>query len=426
MTVNTVERGNSLENSKNGEKPKQSTIAVLDGVRAFACFAVICYHVNHLTVNHLWSSAQMGSILSNTLQSGFSGVTLFFILSGFLLFMTYARSLLFDEAWPQMKRFYLRRIFRILPGYYVSLVLMVLIFHREYLQFDHLGQLSLFFSFLMDATAQTYQKLNGPFWTLAIEWQFYMFLPLLALGLRWIVQRGSLRRRLTTLLVCLGVLILWGVSVRQWGSNWQQSPYQAAFLPVWLHNTLFFIFYGHSGKYLEDFSIGMIISVLYALFQYAPEHAISRFLPKGSRLFWFAGLLCLFFAVSWPFSSYTYVAWHLFGPHQGMAEVPYSLGYGLCVMGILFGARDLQWFWQLRPLRWLGMLSYGLYMWHLPLIFVFTSYIEPWMRSWNHMLVYSLIWLWVIAIAIPTSYVFHLLIEQPWIKIGSRLVGKKS
>jgi len=334
--------------------------------------------------------------------------------------------LLFDEAWPQMKRFYLRRIFRIWPGYYVSLVLMILLFRRDYIHFDHLDQLFLFFTFLMDSGSKTFQALNGPFWTLAVEWQFYMLLPVLVLGLRWIVQRGSLRRRLTTLLLCLGGVILWGVLTRRWGYSWQQHPQQASILPMWLHNILFFFVYGQSGKYLEDFAIGMIICVFYTLSQYAPEHPISRFLPKGSRIFWFAGLLCLFFAATWSTISFRSVLGPLFGSHQWLSEIPYVSGYGLCVLGILFGPRDLQWFWQWRPLRWLGLLSYGLYMWHLPLIFIFSSYIEHWFNGWNHELVYSFYWLWVVAFIIPFCYIFHLLVEQPWMKIGSRLVGKKS
>ena len=47
---------------------------------------------------------------------GESGVIFFFLLSSFLLFLPYAKALLFEDPWPSLRRFYLRRIFRILPG----------------------------------------------------------------------------------------------------------------------------------------------------------------------------------------------------------------------------------------------------------------------------------------------------------------------
>src|SRR5690349_20215062 len=134
------------------ESGKPSTILALDGVRVFATIAVITFHINSLVANNLWDKP------SNPLSSAFetfggSGVTLFFVLSGFLLFMPYANALLFQEHWPSTRRFYLRRVLRILPGYYVALALMILLFQRQYLQPDHWRDLLLFFTFFMDSSA---------------------------------------------------------------------------------------------------------------------------------------------------------------------------------------------------------------------------------------------------------------------------------
>src|ERR1700733_908920 len=110
----------------------KNTIIVLDGVRAFACLSVISYHINHLTQgNHIWDEHDVGPIISSIALAGSYGITLFFILSGFLLFMPYAKSLLFDAPWPSLQRYYVRRIFRIWPGYYISLGLLVLFLHRD-------------------------------------------------------------------------------------------------------------------------------------------------------------------------------------------------------------------------------------------------------------------------------------------------------
>src|SRR5436305_14999883 len=196
----------------------KKTIAVLDGVRAIAFLCVLTFHIDIVTKGlKLWDAATIGPIASGVAMAGWSGVTLFFVLSGFLLFMPYAKAILFNDEWPQMGRFYLRRMLRILPGYYVALFLLILLFDRQYLRLDHWKEMALFLTFLMDATRLTFRKLNGPFWTLAVEWQYYMLLPWLALGFRWVCQRlgrASLQRRWWTLVGCLCAVMVWGVAIR--------------------------------------------------------------------------------------------------------------------------------------------------------------------------------------------------------------------
>src|SRR5258708_17433605 len=100
-------------------KPKNHLLA-LDGVRAIACLLVIMFHVTLLTHNRsLWEpSGNKQLVLAAVLNFGQSGVILFFLLSSFLLFLPFAKALLFDEKWPSISRFYMRRLFRIVPGYY--------------------------------------------------------------------------------------------------------------------------------------------------------------------------------------------------------------------------------------------------------------------------------------------------------------------
>src|SRR5438876_5186510 len=200
--------------------PKQNTIAILDGVRAFACLLVIWYHIYQTPRNlHIWDpQSSTHPLLDSFLYFGKYGVTLFFVLSGFLLFMPYAKALLFEKTWPSVRQFYLRRVFRIIPAYYLSLILIVLLFQQQYLQPQHWNELALFFTFLMDSSYATFKQLNPPFWTLAVEWQYYMLLPLLVLGMRVIVWRVKQDYRLPTAVACILVLIAWGLFSRYFGT----------------------------------------------------------------------------------------------------------------------------------------------------------------------------------------------------------------
>src|SRR6266487_1660046 len=87
--------------------PKNARIAVLDGVRAVAVILVLTYHINRVSGDNLWNMADY-PLASSVSTAGSSGVLLFFVLSGFLLFLPYAKSLLFDSVWPSARSFYLR------------------------------------------------------------------------------------------------------------------------------------------------------------------------------------------------------------------------------------------------------------------------------------------------------------------------------
>jgi peptidoglycan/LPS O-acetylase OafA/YrhL len=252
------------------DHPRDSIVA-LEGVRAIACLTVIWYHINLATKGPqsaqrigVWSPQDVGPLLSELAHVGWCGVTLFFVLSGFLLFLPYARSMLFDTPWPGLRRFYLRRMFRIWPGYFASLALLILLAYPEYLRPERWQEFLLFVTFFMDSSSKTFDHLNGPYWTLAVEWQYYILLPFLAWGMRWIVARGSLSRRLWMLGGCLLAMMAWGLLARvifweySWGGKVSGQP---AF--EWAQ----FFLYGRNGKYLEDFAVGMGASVIYVLAQ---------------------------------------------------------------------------------------------------------------------------------------------------------------
>jgi peptidoglycan/LPS O-acetylase OafA/YrhL len=398
----------------------KKTITVLDGVRAIACLSVISYHINYFMNQKYGLSRAFGKIGGVLGLAGWSGVTLFFVLSGFLLFMPYAKAMFFEKQWPSIRTFYFRRALRILPGYYVALFLLILLEYPEYLHLDHLKQLLLFLTFLMDAPL-TYQHINGPFWTLAVEWQYYMLLPLLALAFAWVVRHGSSpQSRLKLIICCLAVMVLWGLGTRYIGRYYEMHPTETFLVPRSIFDKILLIIYGSSGKYFEDFAIGMLACTLYVYTRSASlEVALSRHINSVSFWLWGTGILLLFFmSIFSIFPALSFLRPYI-GVHNWLCEMGYALGYGLCVTSVLFGERGLRMLFDGRIIRGLGQISYSLYIWHIPILLLFKDKIinASHLRFSSAYILYCLC---VLLVIIPVCYVFYRVVELPWMRIAQR------
>ncbi len=360
-----------------------------------------------------------------------SGVTLFFVLSGFLLFMPYAKALLHPQApWPLARHFYLRRVFRIIPAYYVCLFLLILISQRQYLQPAHWPELGLFLSFFHESSSITYQKINGPFWTLGVEWQFYMLLPLLVLGMRFIVRHVCKERstlhRVWTVAGCLGCLVAWGLFARYWGYYFTVHPSATLLVPRSVLNVVLFFTYGSYGKFLEDFAVGMLLSLLFVYAkQVNSQGRLDQSIRRLSHWLWGTGILSLVFVAMWHYNLLYWPVWSfssLFDQaFNWLGELGFSLGFGLCILAILFGPVALKRPFGWKPLRWIGLISFSLYMWHLPLLIFFMTQVANQVQGWNRYAVFGLYWLWALLVIIPFSALSFLLIEKPGMRLGSQI-----
>jgi peptidoglycan/LPS O-acetylase OafA/YrhL len=403
----------------------KESIPALDGVRAIACLMVIAYHISLMARDtHLWRE-DGDTLVTALMLGGNAGVTLFFVLSGFLLFLPYANALLFDQPWPDARRFYLRRALRIIPGYYFSLLLIVLLAHPEYLQPARWGQLLLFPIFLMDSTRATFQQLNGPYWTLAIEWQFYLLLPLIALGIlgvtrlaeRWLQTLACPEKRFWVIIACLLGMAGWGVFTRYWGAYFMAHPTATFLVPRGILNIALFFSYGTDGKFLEDFAIGMLAGLLYTFLRRHARPLAAHTARRYSRWLWPCGMLLLLVMVL----QYAPALSGLVRPYSWLSELGFSVGFGCCILAILFDVAALRRCFEWTPLRWVGLISYSLYIWHLPLLNAFQRNIGPSLTSLPHLLAYSLYWVWVAAIVFPFAFAVYQLIEKPGMQLSSRL-----
>ncbi len=410
-----------------GKQDGKNSIAVLDGVRAVAILMVIIFHVNRITGDNLWSQ-QSNPLASSISTAGGTGVTLFFVLSGFLLFMPYAKALLFKTPWPLARVFYLRRVLRIIPAYYVSLFLIIIFFHPEYLQRSHLQDLALFLTFFMDSSSSTFRMLNGPYWTLATEWQFYMILPLIALVIAFLVKRVSQEKRLKAVTFCLLGIIAGGLFVRYWGIYFQNNWNQTFLVPRSVLNVISFFAYGITGKYTEDFAVGMLISLCFVYSQ-RPDTG-GKLLNRARRLsswLWAGGILLLVFSYMWHFNDASQGWSFLNGIHpyyDWLSDIILAIGYGACIVAILFGPASLKRPFESRCLRWIGLISYSLYIWHLPLLILLMNHLPTLLPAMNRYTIYGIYWLWVLLIVVPVAVLSYVLIEKPWMNLGDILRRK--
>jgi peptidoglycan/LPS O-acetylase OafA/YrhL len=422
-----------------GDINKQnSTISSLDGIRAIACLIVVVFHMTLIMGQdlHIWAPARMPRVVASLAYAGETGVNLFFVLSGFLLFLPFAKALLFDTVWPATWTFYLRRMLRILPAYYVSLLLMILTFHPEFLQREHFSDLLMFLLLFMDSSPTAFKKINGPFWTLAVEWQFYLFLPLIAAGIAFLVWKIPRQWRLLALVGCLVVLMGWGLLTRYLGIYLTLHPEETFGLPRVVINASLFLFYGVPssgvhGKFLEDFAVGMLVSTLYLYAQTKGAlHRSTMLLRRLSPWIFATGLLFLGFMVAWKYDLQTPHTWHFLDPviglYQYYGQWGFGLGYGACILAILFGAGWLRKPFEWTPLRWIGLISYGLYMWHLLLLESFTNVLQniPGWSQMPHVLTYGMYWGWLFIFIVPGVVLLFAFVEKPWIQVSDRWTRK--
>jgi peptidoglycan/LPS O-acetylase OafA/YrhL len=179
--------------------------AGLDGLRGIAIFTVLIFHFGHVDPNT--GSTPLVRGLLQAVHGGWVGVELFFVLSGFLItdILLKARRRSPGEA---LRRFWSRRFLRILPVYYG--LLLVCLFLLPALKADfELGPLrerqlwlwafiTNFWPYVYNAWGFAAGSLDlNHTWSLAIEEQFYLFWPLLVLGL------APARLRLLTLVIVI-------------------------------------------------------------------------------------------------------------------------------------------------------------------------------------------------------------------------------
>ena len=164
-------------------QPSARRIPELNGVRVILVFIVSWYH----SWQQSWLTPYVGSYsLDFLVRSGYVPVDGTILLSGFLLFLPYARTMLLGEPMPSARQFYQRRIMRIVPSYYFVTLLTLFVVaipwglysSTSVMVKDVAAHLTFTHTFFRQSYLAT--QVGGVTWTLAIEMQAYLLFPLIA------------------------------------------------------------------------------------------------------------------------------------------------------------------------------------------------------------------------------------------------------
>jgi peptidoglycan/LPS O-acetylase OafA/YrhL len=299
----------------------------LDLLRAFAVTIVV--------LSHIWEVAPYFHFREIFSNSGFLGVDLFFVLSGFLI-----TALLLQEQHDtgriSLRRFYLRRAIRLLPALFAMLAVYLVYAHfADWPQFGNrdwvLQSMGATLLYVMN-----WQVLWHPFaagdlvalWSLAIEEQFYFVWPLVVIAFVGI-SRGA-RRIVPTLAGLVVAITLWRVIVYHlWG-------WEAAYL--------------RTDTRVDGLILGALVAHLYV--RGLTPARLPRWTPWAVGAVWTALMLTVKGDAGFAY-------------HGGITL--WVLASAVMILYVVSDPRPLR-SWPAKAAQKVGMVSYGIYLWQVPVI----------------------------------------------------------
>jgi peptidoglycan/LPS O-acetylase OafA/YrhL len=368
----------------------QTEYAALTGLRGLAAFWVFCFHFCALLGLLTADGSAQANVLLTVLGWGGQGVFIFFTLSGFLLSLGFVHAAQQQRA-VSIRAYLTRRLFRVFPTYYVQLLLLCIM---ALLMPGFLTMPSSWQSWLAHLTMSFHlppahvNAMLGVWWTLPIEFGFYLLLPLLAPWLK--------PARIALLLaLCLLVMLCYRATVMTTFAN-QGLP---------LHLYVFAL----PGS-MDSFGIGAIAAVLCTHY----KDLIAR--NKAAL-----GLTTLVLLVV-SFLIFNHFVARYWSGHWVIYVVTPLLALsiaGLCLLGV-HGSYWLNACFGNAAMRFLGNISYSVYLWHIVVIMLLMRWI-PGAYLKAHPIAYFFL---TSAAVIFVSYLSYRFAELPGIRLGRKLSAK--
>jgi peptidoglycan/LPS O-acetylase OafA/YrhL len=321
---------------------------LFDSLRAIAALAIVGTH----------AAVFAGVYDHDTLLRPYAarleaGVAVFFVISGFLLYRPFIRARLEGTHSPRTAAYAWRRFLRIAPAYWVALTAIAI----------WLGTPDVFTAAGIPtfyALGQGYREsaIGGGLtqaWSLTIEVAFYVFLPLYAWLVARLAGRRGLRAEVTGVLVLVAVSGLWKAAALAGG-----DPDKVLITPQLIALP----------GYLDQFALGMGLAVLSVWLERRDKDELPRVLRPLDRfpsIAWATAALAF-----WAVSTQVGLTGRFFEDMPADSYIARHYLFGLIGLGLVLPAvvgdqtrgivrRAL----ALRPLLWLGLVSYGIFLWNI-------------------------------------------------------------
>ena len=367
---------------------------LIDSLRAIAALSVLAAHAALFA--GLWTS---DSFLSPYVIQLNAGVSVFYLISAFLLYRPFVRARFADEPAPSTGAYAWRRFLRIVPAYWVALTVIAV-----WLSLSSVVKPA-WHAVVLYGFGQIYSTETVPLGiyqagTLCVEVTFYAFLPLWAYMMRRRGFRGELA----------GLAALWLFSL-----GWklfafgQVTPFASDSTP-WL-NPL--------PGVLDQFAVGMALAVVSVRGLPAGlERAVSRAWP------WWVGAAAAYVAVSVGIGAPRLDAGG--GVYLLRQELLTVFAAALLVPAAFAWDRGggvrrlLAW----RPLLYVGLVSYGVYLWHYALVRESSTRIQDWLTGtlgFGPTARFLVLFAIGVALSVAVASLSYYAIERPLMALGRRV-----
>lgn len=369
----------------------------LHGLRFLAIISVVQYHVT--AVFGRVPGLELDGALREASRRVFFGMDLFFVLSGFLIGSILLRSL--DQRGTQdVGRFYLRRMFRTFPSYYVVLTILALTTTLTAAQSSHLVYEYAYLTNFTVVAPDSLVMMWG--WSLSLEEHFYLTVPLLFFVLH---RLPSDRARIATL-VGLWALAL-AIRLAIWASRtgWTELDFTQA------------LYYRSYTRFDT-----IVCGILLAFVEIRHGELIGRWLahPLHRALLALFALACL-----WLLLRPT-----MFGDEHAQLVCVFlwgtvtSLMYFAALLLVLHGESAVVRFLSAPIFRALATLGYGVYLVHTPILeLLVPSAKELAARGVSTSAIWPSALVVVMVLALAVGYVMHVVIEKPSLLLRRKLAG---
>lgn len=319
----------------------------LEGLRAVAAVMVVVHHASSVAGDGV---SPLVAVPAGVLDGG---VAVFFVLSGFLIWRPFAQARTERRSSPRVRPYLVRRLARLLPAYWVALSILAIA-----------GAVDLgdepwrYYLLLQPYSRET--ALGGlvPAWSLSTELAFYVFVPLWDRLLRLVRTQRTVGLGIASCIVLYVAAFAFRALVSEADPTWRGLSFQ------WLPANL------------DLFAIGMALAVIATRGTATPTQLrpIERLASRAGLLWAVAGALLVWFLLrvgspdliqlADPNGAYRGFYWQQRQWALGVFSLLLLLP--LVVRPDRFGLvrRSL----ASRPMVWLGTISYGLYLWHLPVM----------------------------------------------------------